>query len=557
MRKILDANKQRVSLTTDIWVAPTTRASYMVITAHLIDTSWQLRKIIIGFKNISDHKGDTIASVLLDCISEWGIEKIFTITVDNATANTNALEKIRTALEAKGDGALILKGEFMHMRCCAHILNLVVRDGLQEVINSVAAIRNAVQYVRSSTQRGNSFALRVDSGKMKRGSLMLDCPTRWNSTYLMLTRALKYRLAFDRMEAEDKLYNEYFLENEKGKKRIGPPSKSDWDAVERLAKFLVVFYHSTLTVSASTSVNAHKCYNEIVIVERNLMLLSNDPEIEMRKKACLMREKFDKYWDGLSEINPLLIIASVLDPRNKMKFPMLCFERLYGKDSIQAKDLHDIVMDVLKRLFDEYSIGLSSTVESGTTSQSAVASNTTGQDSQENLGDDLDFDQGYERMDDIYKEMVNEIGFQDGSNEVELYLKEKVENPNTMLGTDYDILGWWRVNSPKYPILSQIARDVLAMQVSSVASESAFSTSGRILDPSRSCLTHYTLEVLMCTEQWLKCEYRFNDKGVVTIQQMLAFLELQDQLEEGNFCSLHFTFEFEFLLLTFSYFILV
>lgn len=46
------------------------------------------------------------------------------------------------------------------------------------------------------------------------------------------------------------------------------------------------------------------------------------------------------------------------------------------------------------------------------------------------------------------------------------------------------------------------------MQVSSVASESAFSTSGRVLDPSRSCLTHYMIEVLMCTEQWLKCEIK-------------------------------------------------
>jgi len=45
-----------------------------------------------------------------------------------------------------------------------------------------------------------------------------------------------------------------------------------------------------------------------------------------------------------------------------------------------------------------------------------------------------------------------------------------------------------------------MARDVFATQVSSVASESAFSTSGRIIDPYRSCLTHYMVEILMCTE---------------------------------------------------------
>ena len=60
MKKVLGQNKQRLSLTTDIWVAPYTSASYMVITAHFVDASWKLRKMIIGFKNVDDHKGSTI-----------------------------------------------------------------------------------------------------------------------------------------------------------------------------------------------------------------------------------------------------------------------------------------------------------------------------------------------------------------------------------------------------------------------------------------------------------------------------------------------------------------
>lgn len=42
MKKLLEENKQRLSLTTDIWIAPHTSASYMVITAHFIDSWWQL-----------------------------------------------------------------------------------------------------------------------------------------------------------------------------------------------------------------------------------------------------------------------------------------------------------------------------------------------------------------------------------------------------------------------------------------------------------------------------------------------------------------------------------
>ena len=39
------------------------------------------------------------------------------------------------------------------MRCDGHITNLIVRDGLSEVDDSVTAIRNAISYVRSGTNR--------------------------------------------------------------------------------------------------------------------------------------------------------------------------------------------------------------------------------------------------------------------------------------------------------------------------------------------------------------------------------------------------------------------
>ncbi|GFZ20755.1 hypothetical protein Acr_28g0014600 [Actinidia rufa] len=66
----------------------------------------------------------------------------------------------------------------------------------------------------------------------------------------------------------------------------------------------------------------------------------------------------------------------------------------------------------------------------------------------------------------------------------------------------FDILVWWKNNSNKYPILSQIARDVLAISVSTVASKSAFSTGGRILDPFRSSLLPSMVETLICTQNW-------------------------------------------------------
>ena len=60
----------------------------------------------------------------------------------------------------------------------------------------------------------------------------------------------------------------------------------------------------------------------------------------------------------------------------------------------------------------------------------------------------------------------------------------------------------------KYPTLQRLARDILAIPVTTVASESAFSTSGRLLSPHRSRLHPRTLEALMCAQSWLWSELK-------------------------------------------------
>ena len=68
----------------------------------------------------------------------------------------------------------------------------------------------------------------------------------------------------------------------------------------------------------------------------------------------------------------------------------------------------------------------------------------------------------------------------------------------------FEILGWWKVNSNRYQVMSKLARDVLAVPVSTVASKSAFSTGGRILDPFRSSLSPLMVQNLVCAQDWLQ-----------------------------------------------------
>jgi hypothetical protein len=48
-----------------------------------------------------------------------------------------------------------------------------------------------------------------------------------------------------------------------------------------------------------------------------------------------------------------------------------------------------------------------------------------------------------------------------------------------------------------------MAQDILGVPVSTVASESAFSLAGMVVDKNRCSLLPKTVEVLMCTQDWL------------------------------------------------------
>ncbi|KAL6959552.1 hypothetical protein U1Q18_052498 [Sarracenia purpurea var. burkii] len=87
--------------------------------------------------------------------------------------------------------------------------------------------------------------------------------------------------------------------------------------------------------------------------------------------------------------------------------------------------------------------------------------------------------------------------------------------------------------------MSRLARDVLAIPVSTVASESAFSTGGRVIDPFRSNLSPNMVEALICTQNWLRCQSEIN------LRDKLNELEL---LDSGN--KLYY---FKFSIISFNY----
>ena len=95
----------------------------------------------------------------------------------------------------------------MHVRCVAHILNLIVQDGLKDVSNSVKKVRDAVRYIRNSPMRLRKFKEYAELvGIESNACINLDVLTRWNSTYLILKTACIYEKVFEKYDENELIF---------------------------------------------------------------------------------------------------------------------------------------------------------------------------------------------------------------------------------------------------------------------------------------------------------------------------------------------------------------
>ncbi|KAK9195172.1 hypothetical protein WN943_003291 [Citrus x changshan-huyou] len=210
--------------------------------------------------------------------------------------------------------------------------------------------------------------------------------------------------------------------------------------------------------------------NDVFAAKVALDQLLCSEDVYMKTMAQKMIEKFEKYW---SDFCTILAIAIILDPRYKMAFIEFAYSKVYGQNSEELKH----VRDKLFSIFGEYNlITPSSSTTSVLTQMSDVGSS---------AGQFDDFDNmdcsAYVRK-----------------SELELYLDE----PRIDRKIDLDILSFWKGNGFRYPNLSFMARDILSIPISIVASESAFSVGGRVLDQFRSVLKPETVQAIITTRDW-------------------------------------------------------
>ncbi|WOK99873.1 hypothetical protein Cni_G08585 [Canna indica] len=400
------------------------------------------------------HSGIELNNKINSLLTEWAIEgKLFSVTLDNASANDTCVSLLRSHLSMKN--ALLAKGEFFHQRCCAHIVNLIVQDGLKEIIVAVEKVRESVKYVKGSQVRKQKFleCVKLLSLNPKKG-LRQDVPTRWNSTFLMLESAFYYRRAFCHLELSDLNYTNC-------------PTALEWEKIEKIKKFLGFFYEITNIFFGSKYPTSNLYFPATFKAYLMLKECNEGIDEDLRKMAVKMLAKFAKYW---SEFSVILSIAVILDPRYKLQFVDWSYKKLYGSHSCEF----EMVPNKLFALYEEYA----SSRECGSSMSSPPKGQSGSHCDQEIQEEDM-----LEEF-DVYE--GDEYSLASGKSELEKYLDETRIDRKTEL----DILSYWKINGQRIPL-------------STVASESAFSCGGRVLDQYRSSLKPDLVEAIMCSRDWL------------------------------------------------------
>lgn len=72
-----------------------------------------------------------------------------------------------------------------------------------------------------------------------------------------------------------------------------------------------------------------------------------------------------------------------------------------------------------------------------------------------------------------------------------------------------DVLDWWKLNSTRYPRLSTMARDYLAVQGTSVEPDELFTSKGDDVHKKQFCLPFSSMQTFLCINSWIQSGYKF------------------------------------------------
>jgi hypothetical protein len=275
-------------------------APYMVLTAHWIDSEWNLKHVIIAFQRFSHpHTGVQIQEITLKIFQEFSIAtKASTITIDNGANQVAGMKLLSTRLSND------LQIDFNIIRCGAHTIALVVNAGLKKLQPTIDKVRAFVVEIRRSPKKEQELLDFAKKLQVKYKKLIRNVKTRWNSTYSMLESFLTNKLIINSILS---LYNGFVKLD---------LTEDEWKEIGYYCEFLKKIFDFTEEMSGSN----YPTLGTLLLLLDHLsdhiaITISETKIVWIKEIAQEMDIKFKSVLGNL--YNSSAYLALILDPHYK------------------------------------------------------------------------------------------------------------------------------------------------------------------------------------------------------------------------------------------------
>ncbi|KAK6154023.1 hypothetical protein DH2020_013662 [Rehmannia glutinosa] len=376
--------------------------------------------------------------------------KILAITHDN---NPNALHACHTL---KGDMDSQKLAAFCYIPCAAYTLNSIINDGLRTTKSVILKIREFVLELNSSSEISEDFVQFTTAYQEGNWKFPLDASARWSGSYQMLDIARKASKSMDTVirKYEEQLGGRLLL------------NSAEKNVVNIMHKYLEPFYKTINNI----------CTNKVLTIGMLLFFMDHISDTilackdsrqtpEWLKTAAEdMYIKAQNYSDQVC--NAFTYMTAILDPRIKVE---LIPEYL---------NLESYLEEARNHFIRNYSTSYFSSITNSYTREPEG-------------GGSSSFAEEIARK-------KRRATMNSATDELTQYLSE----PPAPMPTD--VMDWWKVNSSRYPRLSLMARDFLAVQSTAVMPEDIFSAKGDEIDRQRFSTPRCDTQALLCVKSWME-----------------------------------------------------